>query len=204
ITLWLSRGSDIKITLQVILFTGTGVAIGCLALAALRPQKAGLSPPHVMLSLGVGGMLLGLGVDVFNTPIEVINSFCVSSSRLSIKDSLVFHGKLLPAMHIFMLVGGISAIPSLKLLSPQCKRLCSMLTQNMLCSTWMLFGMTLGAIVFVERLNSAGDMSLNKMLGGMFTGMVWGMVISVSLYRAFFVIKDKIHEHKLLAKTGGA
>jgi hypothetical protein len=38
------------------------------------------------------------------------------------------------------------------------------------------------------------------MLGGMFTGMVWGMVVSVSLYRAFFMLKDKMQEQKLLAK----
>jgi hypothetical protein len=200
-TLWLSRGSDPAVNLRIILLTCLGVACGCLMLAALRPQKIGLSPPHVMLSLGVGGMLLGLGIDIYNTPVEFINALCTTSTKLSLGDSLIFHAKLLPAMHIFMLIGGIAAIPSLKVLSPQCKRLCSMLTQNLLCSSWMLLGMTMGAIFFVERLSSTGDMALNKMLGGMFTGMVWGMVISVSLYRAFFMVKDKLQEQKLVAKA---
>jgi hypothetical protein len=30
------------------------------------------------------------------------------------------------------------------------------------------------------------------MLGGMFTGMVWGMVISVGIYRLFFITKDRL------------
>jgi hypothetical protein len=200
-TLWLSRGSDPAVNLRIILLTCLGVVCGCLMLAALRPQKIGLSPPHVMLSLGVGGMLLGLGIDIYNTPVEFINALCTTSTKFSLGDSLIFHAKLLPAMHIFMLIGGIAAIPSLKVLSPKCKRLCSMLTQNLLCSSWMLLGMTLGAIFFVERLTSIGDMALNKMLGGMFTGMVWGMVISVSLYRAFFMVKDKLQEQKLVAKA---
>lgn len=199
-TLWLSRSTDTSINFQIIVITSLGVLFGCMMLAALRPQKVGLSPPHVMLSLGVGGMLLGLGLDIYNTPIASINALCISSSKLTLGDSLIFHAKLLPAMHVLMLIGGIAAIPSLKALNPQCNRLCSMLTQNLLCSSWMLLGMTLGAIFFVERLSASGDMALNKMLGGMFTGMVWGMVVSVSLYRAFFMLKDKIQEQKLLAR----
>ncbi|MBJ7469244.1 MAG: hypothetical protein JHD06_10605, partial [Rhodoferax sp.] len=31
-----------------------------------------------------------------------------------------------------------------------------------------------------------GNSSLTAMLGGMFVGMTWGMVVSVALYRAFF------------------
>jgi hypothetical protein len=176
-----------------------GVSIGCFALSKLRPQRLGLSPPHVMLSLGFGGMLLGLMVDSYLTPIRVIASICGASHQLSVFDSFKFHIRLMPFMHIGMLIGGISAIPSLRYLRPQCRKLCSMLTQNILCSAWMLIGMTLGAVIFTQALQQSNVVALNlsMMLGGMFTGMVWGMVISVFLYRQYFTLRDHIDSIKL-------
>ena len=50
----------------------------------------------------------------------------------------------------------------------------------------------LGATAFVQSIRSINGMSLDKMLGGMFTGMVWGMVISVGIYRLFFITKDRL------------
>jgi hypothetical protein len=35
------------------------------------------------------------------------------------------------------------------------------------------------------------------MLGGMFTGMVWGMVISVFLYRQYFALRDSLDAYRL-------
>ena len=70
-----------------------------------------------------------------------------------------------------------------------------MVTQNVLCSSWMLVGMTFGSTLFVQSINSINGMSVDKMLGGMFTGMVWGMVVSVGLYRSFFVAKDRLAHH---------
>jgi len=98
-----------------------------------------------------------------------------------------------------MLIGGISAIPSLRYLRPQCRKLCSMLTQNILCSTWMLIGMTLGAVLFTQILQQSNVIFLNlsMMLGGMFTGMVWGMVVSVFLYRQYFRWRDYNQSLKL-------
>jgi hypothetical protein len=63
-----------------------------------------------------------------------------------------------------------------------------MLTQNLLCSGWMLIGMTLGAVFFTQALQNSEVVTLNfsLMLAGMFTGMVWGMVLSVFLYRQYF------------------
>jgi hypothetical protein len=52
--------------------------------------------------------------------------------------------------------------------------------------------MTFGATTFVQSIRSIDGMSIDKMLGGMFTGMVWGMVISVGIYRLFFICKDQI------------
>ena len=174
------------------LMTLGGMASGCVALAWLRPQRVGLSPPNVMLSLGIGGMLMGLYWDIVRTPITVLESLCVSSAPLHLIDSMQFHISLFPAMHSMMIVGGITAIPTLRLLRPECRRLCSMVSQNILCSSWMLIGMTFGATVFVQTIKSMNGMSVDKMLGGMFTGMVWGMVVSVGLYRLLFLIKDRL------------
>ena len=77
-------------------------------------------------------------------------------------------------------------------LRPECRRLCSMLTQNALCSTWMLVGMTAGATLFAQSVTALDGISLSRMLAGMFAGMVWGMVISVSAYRLFFIVRDRI------------
>jgi hypothetical protein len=94
----------------------------------------------------------------------------------------------LPGMHAGMLAGGLLAIPSLRLLKPHCGRyLCSLFAQNLMCSGWMLIGMTLGALWLSRWTQVAADNTLASMLGGMFIGMTWGMVLSVALYRSFFV-----------------
>ena len=179
-------------------FAVTG--IGCLAMTKIRPQRAGLSPPHVMLSLGFGGMLIGLWIDMLHAGPILLDSICRSGAQLVFLDSLLLHLHFLPAMHIGMFLGGLLAIPTLRVLHPRCGRyLCSMLAQNLLCSSWMLIGMTLGALWMsrwskllsdLPAINPLGDQaggSLGVMLGGMFAGMTWGMVISVALYRLFII-----------------
>lgn len=172
------------------------VSSGCLVLTWMRPQRAGLSPPHVMLSLGFGGMLLGLSIDSLHYGPALLDTICRSSAGLGFQGSLALHLRFLPAMHVGMLMGGLLAIPTLRALRPGCGRyFCSMLAQNLLCSTWMLVGMTVGALwlrnwqMWVNDragLGASSD-SLSGMLGGMFAGMTWGMVISVALYRVFLV-----------------
>ena len=171
-----------------------GIALGCLTLSRLRPQRLGLSPPSVMLSLGFGGMLIGLFIDTRVTPIYIIATICTSSHSLSGIESIKLHTLLMPYMYVGMLLGGIAAITSLRYLRPQCRKLCSMLTQNLLCSGWMLLGMTLGSVIFTQALQSSDVVSLNfsLMLAGMFTGMVWGMVLSVFLYRQYFNWRDRL------------
>lgn len=179
-----------------------GVASGCLALTLLRPQRAGLSPPNVMLGLGIGGMVLGLAIDVWHTPLPLISALCAGSSSRSFVGAMLFHAQLLPAMHALMVAGGLAAIPTLRRLRPECRRLCSMLTQNALCSTWMLVGMTAGATVFSQSATAVAGASLDRMLGGMFAGMVWGMVISVSAYRLFFIARDRLQAARVTASAG--
>lgn len=182
----------------VILLTLAAVAAGCAALAWVRPQRAGLSPPHVMLSLGFGGMLLGLLYDFFNAGPARLDSLCAQSASLGFMDSLQLHLEFLPGMHAGMLAGGLLAIPSLRLLRPHCGRyLCSLFAQNLMCSSWMLVGMTAGALWLSRWQLSAGTSTLPGMLGGMFVGMTWGMVISVALYRGFFTWRNRADDKEV-------
>jgi hypothetical protein len=181
-----SQASAIGLTLIV-------VALGCAALAWVRPQRAGLSPPHVMLSLGFGGMMLGLLFDVLSLGTAQLESLCIRSSTLGFSESFRLHLEFLPGMHWGMFAGGMLAIPSLRILRPHCGRyLCSLFAQNLMCSGWMLLGMTAGAILLTRLQIDKGTLSLANMLGGMFVGMTWGMVISVALYRLFFKLRDRI------------
>ena len=195
LTLWLSghgssaipAGRSLAIALVLL-----AVALGCAALAWVRPQRAGLSPPHVMLSLGFGGMMAGLVFDVLNAGTARLESLCLQSSDLGFTESLLLHMEFLPGMHAGMLAGGLLAIPSLRLLRPHCGRyLCSLFAQNLMCSAWMLVGMTAGALWLTRLQMNVGSLSLTGMLGGMFVGMTWGMVISVALYRGFFSLRNR-------------
>lgn len=196
LTLWsLGRSSALPGNSQpaLIALTLLAVAGGCAALAWIRPQRAGLSPPHVMLSLGFGGMLLGLLWDVLQAGPARLDSLCSQTSGLGFTDSLLLHIEFLPGMHLGMLAGGLLAIPSLRVLRPHCGRyLCSLFAQNLMCSGWMLVGMTGGALWLARwQASSAGGSTLPGMLGGMFAGMTWGMVLSVALYRGFFVWRNR-------------
>lgn len=173
-----------------------GLALGCLSLALLRPQRSGLSPPAVMLSLGVGGMLLGFAWDCVQTPIAMLESLCVASSDRDLHDSLRYHLMLLPGMHVMMIAGGLAAIPTLRWIRPECRKLCALFAQNVLCSSWMLIGMTVGGTFFVQAIRSVDGLNLERMVGGMMTGMVWGMVISVALYRLYFALRDYLRMRK--------
>jgi hypothetical protein len=177
--------------LGVMVATLATVALGCAALTWVRPQRAGLSPPHIMLSLGFGGMLLGLLVDNMHLGPARLNDLCAQSAALGFLDSFKLHMEFLPGMHTGMLAGGLLAIPSLRLLRSHCGRyLCSLLVQNLMCSAWMLVGMTAGALWFSRLTLTAGENALTGMLGGMFMGMTWGMVLSVALYRGFFAWRN--------------
>ena len=188
---WISRG-DRALALPGMLVSGMAILAGCLMLAWVRPQRAGLSPPHVMLSLGFGGMLLGLAVDLAGVEAQMLETLCTRSAGMHFFDALQLHWTYLPGMHIGMLIGGLAAIPGLRLLRPDCGRyLCSVLAQNLLCSGWMLIGMTMGALAFFGTRQAFSSKGLGDMFGGMFAGMVWGMVISVSLYRGYLNWRER-------------
>ena len=115
LTLWLVRGVGSG-DWHLMLLTLAGVASGCLVLTLMRPQRIGLSPPNVMLSLGIGGMLLGLLWDGLQTPLGMIEALCVTSNEFDFLESMRFHMTLLPGMHVMMVAGGIAAIPTLRVL----------------------------------------------------------------------------------------
>ena len=195
-TLVALSAADGKAQFKAAVLSLLAVSAGCLVLTWMRPQRAGLSPPHVMLSLGFGGMLLGLSIDTLQHGPTLLDSVCRNSSGLGFQGSLMLHLSYLPAMHVGMLIGGLSAIPTLRALQAGCGRyFCSMLAQNLMCSSWMLIGMTLGALwlrnwqmLVNQRAGLGGGAdSLSGMLGGMFAGMTWGMVISVALYRLYLI-----------------
>jgi hypothetical protein len=95
-----------------------------------------------------------------------------------------------PVVHLGMLAGGLLAIPSLRLLRPHCGRyLCSLFAQNVMCSAWMLVGMTAGGLWLVRIQTQSSGSTVAGMLGGMFVGMTWGMVGSVALYRFIFQLR---------------
>jgi hypothetical protein len=194
LTLWaLGRSSALPGNAQpwTLALTLLAVAGGCAALGWIRPQRAGLSPPHVMLSLGFGGMLLGLLWDVAQAGPARLDSLCSATAGLGFADSLRLHLEFLPGMHVGMLAGGLLAIPSLRLLRQHCGRyLCSLFLQNLMCSGWMLVGMTGGAL-WLARWQAGETSSLAGMLGGMFAGMTWGMALSVALYRGYFAWRNR-------------
>ena len=195
VTLWLLGRQSVAVqgnSPVLILGSLMAVASGCAALAWIRPQRAGLSPPHVMLSLGFGGMLLGLLYDLAHAGPARLESLCAQTGSLGFMDSLVLHIEFLPGMHVGMLVGGLLAIPSLRMLRAHCGRyLCSLFVQNLMCSGWMLVGMTTGALWVARWQAELGGSSLSGMLGSMFVGMTWGMVVSVGLYRGFFTWRNR-------------
>jgi hypothetical protein len=206
ITLWFADRESPLWTLgavmPLILLCLLAVAAGCMALNWVRPQRAGLSPPHVMLSLGFGGMFLGLLADWQQTGLAQLGNLCQQSATLSVGDSFAMHLRYLPGMHIGMLLGGLLALPSLRMLRAHCGRyLCSMLTQNLLCSGWMLLGMTLGAVWMVRLQILLDAPSLTGMLGGMFVGMTWGMVGSVAVYRQFFAWRNRAQKRRSAGLT---
>ena len=51
--------------------------------------------------------------------------------------------------------------------------------------------MTAGATWLLQWQAVLGEAALPGMLGGMFVGMTWGMVVSVALYRGFFTLRNR-------------
>jgi hypothetical protein len=178
--------------MQWIGLAAASVALGMAALGWMRPRRVGLTSPQAMLLLGAAGMLLGLAADSRELPIDVIAGVCAKTQR-SLFEMMSLHAALLPWMHLGMWTGGFAAIPLLRKLRPTCRRqYCARVVQNLACSAWMTVGMSAGVLVAGAIASQALPRATTPMLAGMFAGMVWGMVVSVGLYRLFFLVKDAV------------
>lgn len=177
------------------LSTGGAVLLGAAALGWLRPPQVGLTAPQTMLLLGAIGMLLGLMADIHATEPAVLASLCGLADR-NFWSMVELHWAYLPWMHAGMWAGGFAAIPLLRALRPTCRRqYCARMAQNLACSAWMTLGMPAGVLLFETFAAQSGVRSPASMLGGMFSGMVWGMVVSVALYRLYFYVRPAIALH---------
>jgi hypothetical protein len=158
---------------------------GCAALGWLRPASVGPTAPQLMLLLGTAGMVGGLWLDTRAGVFAAAAALCLSKP-LDLPATLWLHWQQWPMMHIGMIAGGLATGPLLRSLRRGCRRqFCARLAQNLICSGWMLIGMAAGSLVFMHLAVQVDERAPTAMLGGMFGGMVWGMVASVSLYRAW-------------------
>jgi len=174
------------------LTTSGAVLLGAAALGWMRPPRVGLTAPQAMLLLGAVGMSLGLVVDSRLTPLGTLASLC-SRVEGGLWPMVRLHASLLPWMHVGMWVGGLAAIPLLRAIRPACRtQYCARVFQNVACSAWMTVGMSAGVLVSEYFVSQSGLRSAGSMLGGMFSGMVWGMVASVSLYRLYHRVRPVI------------
>lgn len=164
---------------------GVAVALaGLLALQRLRPARGGLTSPQWMILLGAVGMAAGLALDAHSGGVETLASLCSGPPDLAATLSL--HLTQLPLAHAGMVAGGLLVLPLMPRLRRGCRRqLCAQAGQNLLCSAWMVVGMAAGSLVFLQLAGWAGAVrEPAAVLAGMFAGMVWGMVASVTLVQA--------------------
>ena len=199
VTLWVTAGVLILLGLSWPLAAGgvgarstpwlpvAAVSIlgGCAALGWPRPASVGPTAPQLMLLLGAAGMVGGLWLDTRAGGFAAATALCLSNS-LDLPATLWVHWRQLPMMHIGLIAGGRATGPLLHSLRRGCRRqFCARLAQNLVCSGWMSIGMAAGSLVFMHLAVQVDERAPTAMLGGMFGGMVWGMVASVSLYRVW-------------------
>ncbi len=189
---WLTQAAAGGLS-DTLALAGTAAAIlgGCLTLGWLRPALVGIAAPQAMMLLGAAGMVAGLAVDAQGTSLSLLATLCSSAAGLDLGTLLRLHLEWLPAMHVGMAVGGLAAVPLLRLQDRKCRRqLCAKVGQNLLCSVWMILGMSAGTLLVHQLMTIGGNLGAAGMFGSMFAGMVWGMVVSVALYRLYFRWRD--------------
>ena len=180
--------------------TAVSIICGFVALGWMRPARIGMTAPQVMLLLGALGMVGGLWLDARAGGFSVLASLCLANSS-DFFATLRMHWQQLPAMHIGMTAGGLATVPLMRSLRRHCRQqFCARLVQNLACSAWMIVGMAVGTIAFMQLAAWSGGSGSAAMLGGMFGGMVWGMVASVAMYRFWFWLKQ-LREQQISRRT---
>ncbi|HYA65933.1 MAG TPA: hypothetical protein VEE84_04555 [Burkholderiaceae bacterium] len=166
--------------------TALAIVGGYVALGWLRSARVGITAPQIMLLLGAAGMVGGLAFDERTGGVTALVSLCQAGTGDFVR-TMGLHWHLLPATHWGMILGGLATVPLLRFLRRGCRRqFCARLVQNLACSAWMIVGMSAGAVGFLQLATWGGGRGAAPMLGGMFAGMVWGMVASVAIYRLWF------------------
>ena len=180
--------------------TAVSIIFGFAALGWLRPARIGMTAPQVMLLLGALGMVGGLWLDARAGGFSMLASLCLAGSD-DFFGTLRMHWQQLPAMHLGMTAGGLATVPLMRSLRRHCRQqFCALLVQNLACSAWMIVGMAVGTIAFMQLAAWSGGRGSAAMLGGMFGGMVWGMVASVAMYRLWFWLKQP-REQRISRRT---
>ncbi len=177
--------------LQMLSTVGAAL-LGAVAMGWARPRRVALTAPQAMLLLGAIGMVLGLMVDSHASGPGVLGNLCALADR-SLWSMVQLHWALLPWTHVGMWVGGLAAIPLVRAIRPTCRRqYCVRLAQNVACSAWMTLGMSAGVLMSEYLAAQSGARGPASMLGGMFNGMVWGMVASVAFYRLYSRVRPTV------------
>ena len=185
----LAHGYTQPLDLLAIAATSVAIVAGALTLGWSRRRQSTLTAPQAMLVLGTVGMVLGLRVDAQALPLGVLTGLCDVANR-NLWTKVQLHAHMLPWMHVGMWAGGLTAMPLLRAIRPDCRRqYCARLVQNLACSAWMTAGMSAGVWLSDMIAAPLGVRTPASMLGGMFSGMVWGMVMSVALYRLYFRLR---------------
>jgi hypothetical protein len=187
-----SLGYSQSVNLLQLLATGGAALLGAALLGRIRSPQVVLIAPQTMLLLGAVGMVLGLMADIHSMPLELRASLCGPAGR-NLWSIVQLHLALLPWMHVGMWVGGFAAIPFLRAIRPTGrKQFCVLLAQNVACSAWMTVGMLSGGLACESLAWQSGARSSSLLLGGMFAGMVWGMVASVALSQWYLRLRPVI------------
>ena len=175
--------------------TGLAIVSGFVVLGRLQSTRTGMTAPQTMLLLGVLGMLAGLLLDARGPGLDALMSLCSTSGSVGFVTAMTLHWTWLPLMHVGMAMGGLSVIPLMRFSRSRCGRpLCGRIVQNIGCCAWMIAGMTCGALLYQRIAGAASIFGEGPagMLGSMFAGMVWGMVVGVVLIRFYFNVRTKI------------
>ncbi|NDP58806.1 MAG: hypothetical protein GZ090_05570 [Oxalobacteraceae bacterium] len=131
----------------------------------------------VLLLLGLAGMALGLLVDLHGPGLAILASLCRVDAVPDLLLTLRLHWMWLPAMHVGMIV-----LP-LGWSARHCRA--APLLRQLVCSAWMMAGMTGGAMA--AAMLPGWPASPVGMLVMMCAGMAGGMLAGRAMRRLIFL-----------------
>ena len=130
-----------------------------------------------LLLLGLAGMPLGLLLDLHGPGLDILSSLCRTDAGPDLLATLQLHWMWLPAMHV-----GMVMLP-LGWSARHCRA--APLLRQLVCSAWMMAGMTGGAMA--AGMLSGWPATPVGMLFMMCAGMACGMLVGRAMRRLFFL-----------------